>query len=271
MKLAFWNTQRLGKSTSISTQRQLIINTKKNAEVAIFCELTTACEIMIPQNLTNRVPNPSQLCYGAFRWINDSIRMDISLKKLTPMSTKEYQSIEFDGGNNFKTLCDRALAKCGILDGVHIYSIHGPASDNAAKIVWFVVCYLQNIHDGKGEKWIFIGDLNAPPSKLTEALGPKPDPIGINKLIVDPFKATHAKGKTLDYALTNLDLKKVKIGVGKLSKDFSDHTLITLEWEKVSDTTSLAYLTIDPKTGNTIEVDEAGKPLHDVDDSKMSD
>ncbi|MGJ4788451.1 hypothetical protein [Leptospira koniambonensis] len=228
MKLMFWNTQRLGQSTDDASVK-LIQDTiaKYKPDLHILCELTTSATAFTPQNLNYRRPNDFQLCYSYY---DARVGKSINLIKIVPESTDDYKEALFKGGNDFTRIADRALAYAGRVGGVHLYALHAPASGNALKAASFVACHLNESH--QEDPWILIGDLNVTPDTLKESkVG-----IDLNSLILDPGIPTHIKGKTLDYALSNIDIRKdkdkrsIQIGVGDLNKDASDHAPIILTW-----------------------------------------
>ncbi len=220
-KILFWNTQRYGKGTHPLIRDALLANgVALGAHLGIFCELTTTAEdVLDPQNQSYRKANRFQLCYGLYNYVT---KKNLKLEKVVPACTDEYREAGYKGGNDFKRLADRALVSAGKWDGVSLYAIHAPASNNAVKVMSFIACHLNEFHGAN--PWVLIGDFNVTPEDLEKSKVA----IDLSELMLIPPKGTHLKGKILDYVLTNKD--NIVIGVADLKKDLSDHAPIWVEW-----------------------------------------
>jgi len=224
MQIMFWNVQRLGAATDdarIETIRS-IYGRVAGMDYVFLCELTPGCDFPVPQNLTYRRKNSSQLCYGA---INCETGQSIELEQITPYPTDDFKQAQFKGGLRFSNFTNRAVGKI-ILDGVAVHVYHAPASGNAKKAVSYLACYL-NEHYGRNP-WILIGDLNITPEELsTIGVG-----IELDDLIIPPDAATHisrTRDTMLDYALGNFSARVQRVRCS--SRYFvSDHYPIIITW-----------------------------------------
>lgn len=221
MKIAFWNMQRLGQD---SAKREEAIRNLLNTQRPNFlflCELTSTH----PNGQINS-SNPYALRYACL----DSAGHPVNLTFAKPIATDTWKEAQYKGGGNFDNLAPRGLAYIQITDTgtneqLHLYMLHGPASNNAVKVASYVGCYL-NEHHGD-DPWLLLGDLNVEPQKLANS------PVGIDMsdLIVAPSIATHKGGKILDYALTNMP-DEVEISTVRRSQRTtgSDHSPIIAQW-----------------------------------------
>jgi hypothetical protein len=225
-KIAFWNVQRLGASTDPArggVVRRLL--TYWQADLYLFCELTTQCDIPEAQNMTYRAENAAQLCYGAMDVDLDTVE----LTAFTPSPTGGYRRAGYKGGNRFAQLADRALAHAGHHFGVEVYVIHAPASNNAVKVMSFAASSLDELHGT--DPWLLIGDFNVEPDKLGEA----PVGIDVSDLIRRPGQGVYThyspsgRGTVLDYALCNFsaDVRAMRL---TRWQDYSDHSPILVEF-----------------------------------------
>src|SRR4051812_14137374 len=150
-RISFWNLKRLGATTSELRRKlrdQTIGPFQPNLE--LYCEVTTAAKDLVPENFTHRKRNASQLCYASEAQGERNV-----LQKVTPQSTPMYRALEFAGGNDFRRLVDRDLAKAGVWGGVEIYTFHAPASRNKAiRAMMFIACNLAS----KPGDWMIVGD-----------------------------------------------------------------------------------------------------------------
>ncbi|WP_160139804.1 endonuclease/exonuclease/phosphatase family protein [Chryseobacterium sp. c4a] len=190
MRILFWNVQRLG-WTSDDNRRSIIGNVfySQAPDIMLLCELTTASQTPQAQNITYRLQNSSQLCYGATN--NDGSL--IQLTRINPPVGAGYPGRP--GGNNFANLVDRALAYAGIHNNYHIYVFHAPAYFiGAERAATFLTYALNALH--AGQNWLVIGDHNVEPYKLTPF---------VQNHAFQPNTATYIGGmpKMYDYVLTN--------------------------------------------------------------------
>lgn len=220
MKILFWNTQRLGGKSDkdrISVLHGLVDGEK--ADVNLYCELTQQCDAPSPINLNYRTKNKYQLCYGARNAKGD---MPITIANIE--ITDDYALAKYKGGKAFKKITSRCVGSVGTQGDVEVFFFHAPASHNAIKAVSFAACSL-NKRFGD-EPWMLIGDLNVEPDELAKAkVG-----IDLSGLIKRSGRATHSKGKELDYALTNITALTVKRVDVVLETAGSDHYPIVAEY-----------------------------------------
>ncbi|MFC5699992.1 hypothetical protein ACFPVX_01750 [Cohnella faecalis] len=233
----FWNLQRLGASTDAEVVTGITaIASAQQANAEGYCELTTACTAMTPHNITYRKETSHQLCYSARDYaqlpspIVYPIPTQLALTRIEPESTAAYEQAGYDGGKNFKNLCDRAPAYVGggLIGGVNVFIFHAPAhADSAERAVAFIACYLQDYYTTNPAPWLLIGDLNVEPKQLA---GSKVG-ISLEDYIISSGQPTHKKGKELDYALTNYPnaIKLKRVHANKRF-EYSDHIPIVAVW-----------------------------------------
>jgi hypothetical protein len=225
MRIMFWNLRHLGAGTDEFRKKAIkTVYDGLKPDYALFCELVTTSTFPAPVNLTYRLQNPYQLCYGCL----DSAGNNFGLTRSVPTVTDVYKEANFKGGNDFTQLADRALGYVGIVGGAHLYVLHAPSGGGSArKAVSFAACYLDETW-GNTAKWVMIGDLNVEPSPLALS------PVGIELggLIMDPEVTTYigpTKDKTFDYAMANFDVSVGRARVSPRSHG-SDHYPVYAEW-----------------------------------------
>ena len=225
-KITFWNLQRMGAGTD-NDRRQAILTTIESLEpdVQLYCELTTASEFPLQQNLTYRRQAVRQLCYAAL-----DKEADITLTRVTPTATAAYRNAGFAGGNNFTKLASRALAYVDVFDGVSVYLFHAPASNDRAQMV---MSFIATALDEHPDPWLVLGDFNIEPAELknVSARG-----IDIDPLIHNSGNATFArdaKRKEYDYALASRGMNvtvKSDPDCSWFTNKISDHGWISVEF-----------------------------------------
>jgi hypothetical protein len=229
-RIAFWNLQRLGAGTDAVRRRALTTLTSYwDPDLVLTCELTTRCAYPRAQNLTYRLENPRQLCYGALDDNDAEVTLDID----TPDLTADYRAAGFKGGTNFGKLADRALGLSDPVAGipnVKVFVIHAPAGSSSAKKVMAYVASGLNQRYGAGQEWIVVGDFNVTPP----VLGAVPVPH-VRSLIKRSLSPTHYYARTrksseLDYALSNIPDLTVRTMRRTRWGNFSDHAPILLEF-----------------------------------------
>jgi hypothetical protein len=226
MRILFWNVRHLGEGTDEARKAAITrVSQSLKPDYTIFCELVTTSTYPPAINLSHRMTNPYQLCYGCM----DAAGTFGTITRADPLPTDEYMEAGFKGGNDFSELADRALGYVGELGGAHVYVLHAPSgSGSAQKAVSFVACWLHGQY-GADTPWILIGDLNVEPEKL-EASGVG---IELEDYIIDPGVPTYIgrkKDKKFDYALANFD---AAVGRARVSPRFhgSDHYPIYVQWD----------------------------------------
>ncbi|HEV7426509.1 MAG TPA: hypothetical protein VGQ46_09085 [Thermoanaerobaculia bacterium] len=231
-KITFWNVYRLGGATDADRKKvieNVISNPKRNPDLAIYCELNSKLEddeLPEPQNCNYRKQSASQLCYGAVA-DGENVDMDVD----TPAVTPGYKNAGYKGGNDFKQLCDRAVASLGVWGGASVFTIHAPSSAKAERVMAFIGSSY-NAHF-KAQPWLIVGDFNVEPDKLAKAQ------VGINMadLIRRPahdiqtFRGKKSgKWKVYDYVLTNISSLTVNAYHSMHWDAASDHSPIMVEF-----------------------------------------
>lgn len=228
--ISFWNTRRLGRHTDLARAAALTtISAQRHpqADLNLYCELTTLCLIPQAQNLTYRRPNRWQLCYGA----RDNNGLDVPLTRYLPGAGAGYVNTGFAGGNYFVALANRAVAYAGNYGGVDVFLFHAPAQAFAAtRAMAFVASSLDA--QMTYPHWLLIGDFNVTPF----ALGPTNIGFQVAQLIRNQNVDTYYNpqtgiGSELDYALTN----RADVGFGRPMRrlrwmHFSDHAPIFIRY-----------------------------------------
>lgn len=225
--IMFWNVQRLGARTDVEIRRGIDrVSDAQGADYQIYCELTQACTVMTPVNLTYRKKNAHQLAYGA----RDRAGNDLPMQRLTPRSTPTYATAaalqRYGGDRLFSNWTDRAPADFGVLDGVHVYGFHAPAyALGGERSVSFLACYLNQLHGAN--PWLLIGDMNVSPQQLAAS----PVALNLGNFIIRTGIRTHQHYGELDYALTNVP-NRMRIGRVRANHGFvwSDHYAIYVRW-----------------------------------------
>ena len=220
MRIAFWNMQRLGADSPKREEAIRYLLMTVQPDYLLLCELTST-----HPNGQSHNSNPYTLRYACF----NAAGGNVPLQFVQPTSTDDYKQAQFKGGNDFSKLSPRGLAHIVIVDNdtniqLPIYAYHAPSSHNAIKAVSFVGCALNEEHDD--DPWIVIGDFNVEPQKLATA------PVGIrmDDLILAPDTATHRGGKTLDYALTNIEDSSIYTVRRSMRLTGSDHNPVVVDF-----------------------------------------
>lgn len=220
MKIAFWNMQRLGESDTKRTAAIETLRRTYSPNYIFLCELTST-----HAHGQANSSNPYTLSYLCL----NSAGHPVHLTFADPEPTDAWRQAQYKGGTKFNNLAPRGLAYIDFEDpDTHehffIYMIHGPASHNAIKVATFVACYLNDLH--KDNPWIVVGDLNVEPEKLAAA------PVGIDMrdLVVSANLPTHKGGKTLDYALSNIEAVEIDVMRRSQRNSGSDHFPIIVGW-----------------------------------------
>lgn len=232
--LMFWNVERLGAGTDADIKDGIVyVADAQKATYEAYCELTQACQVMTPWNLTYRKKKSQQICYGARQYtalpnpVVYPIPTQMVMTRVVPLTTPAYQQANYPGGNDFTKLTARAPASYAMaLNGVFVFVYHAPA--NAAKAeraVAFLACYLTAAYPANN--WLLIGDLNVEPGQLANSgVG-----IPLAQMIVSTGEPTHQKYKELDYAISN-NPNMFKIWRVKANQRYqlSDHRPICVAW-----------------------------------------
>lgn len=219
MRIMWWNTYRLGLNTE-QARRVGIENSRKQwgtlPEVVIFCELTPTGTNPLPLSFNFRRPTGKQLCYGVAN--GDGTLPAPEAKRFEPgPATDCYKDAGYKGGNTFSNLINRAPGKIDV-GGVPVYFLHAPAyASKAVKPLNYLACDLSARHGT--DPWVLVGDFNIEPDQLRRRLSP----ANLADLIKEPDRATHRRGRKLDYALSNMDTLVVTVGA---RHGLSDHNPI---------------------------------------------
>ncbi|NUR26329.1 MAG: hypothetical protein HOV83_10855 [Catenulispora sp.] len=264
MNITFFNVQRLGEGTADSRRKTIVDQaTRLGVDAYIMCELTTTCKYPPAKNVTHRVQNSSQLCYGGIYKSTTALNITRAEPKVTAAYRDALGRNFYAGGSEFRNLVDRGLgqvqppATLGTRwpspqdgpGGVDLYCFHAPANRRYAEpAVAFLACWLEDAYKpqpsgapapGRARYYLVVGDMNLEPEELEES-----KIYTVNKLknqIANPGKATHRssrmsdldhpqKERELDWALTNIENVEVIAPWGFLRSSASDHIPIVVKY-----------------------------------------
>ncbi len=249
VKIGFWNLRRLSGASSEEKDAYIKSTVKRlGVDIMMMCEvvgddsgddneeesdgdteMTDASPFsIVGQNLSYRKKNPWQLCYSCM----DKDGKDVKLVRYEPTASDLYAKFAFKGGNNFSRLVDRGVAHYAmpVASGtLHVLGFHAPANDaSATKAVSYVLSHLsENVRDLRGQKWLFLGDMNVEPADFNARTNRT-----FSNWMANSGSATYhgwTSDKEYDYGFTNVSGWEITNYRRTLRAANGDHNPVTIK------------------------------------------